>query len=196
MYDQLLRQKMTSQKGFCVRRPTCQLCRQHLATQIDAIVFQCGHSFHVSCLERAGCLFFVNAGNGDRDGADSKPVDEHWQCYSCVTKNLVRALTKTNESDANQASLTTERSTKTSQDIVTKSDVVEEITNRHVRRALEFLSRYKSPASYLAVVDSMGQPVVSLSTKVSDVEVPRHTSVFDLPTFNLKLSPDPPESHS
>jgi hypothetical protein len=52
------------------------------ATQLNSIVFQCGHSFHVACLEKAGCLMLV----GGRE--TSQPADEQWQCYSCVTKNL------------------------------------------------------------------------------------------------------------
>jgi hypothetical protein len=148
---------------------------------------QCGHAFHVACLERAGCLVFV-AGTSE-SGDASKPVNERWQCYSCVTKNLVRVLTSSTEADV----ASSERHSATPES-VTHTAVVEEITNRRVSRAKDFLSRYKSPPSYLAVVDSMSHPVSS-SSKVSDFEVTRHTSVFDLPTFSLKLAPDPPESH-
>ena len=196
MYDQLLRQKTTSQRGLSVRRPFCGLCRQHLATQVDSICFQCGHAFHLACLERAGCLVFVAATPGE--GVDaSKPVSEQWQCYSCVAKNIVRALTPSLDNDVTQAptsSLATSDRHSASQPAVTRSDVVDEITNRRVSGAKDFLSRYKSPASYLAIVHSMSQPV-GLSKPVSDFEVTRHTSVFDLPSFGLKLAPDPLESH-
>jgi len=196
MYDQLLRQKTTSQRGLSVRRPFCGLCRQHLATQVDSICFQCGHAFHLACLERAGCLVFAPAGSGTEVDA-SKPVSERWQCYSCVTKNLVRALTPSLENDVAQSttpsSATTDRHS-ASQAVVTRSDVVDEITNRRVSGAKDFLSRYKSPASYLSIVQSMSQPVGS-AKKVPEFEVTRQTSVFDLPSFSLKLSPDPLESH-
>ena len=196
MYDQLLRQKTTSQRGLSVRRPFCGLCRQHLATQVDSICFQCSHAFHLACLERAGCLVLVAPTSGVELDA-SKPVGEQWQCYSCVTKNLVRALTPSLENDVAQTSASSSATSdrhSASLAVVTRSDVVDEITNRRVSGAKEFLSRYKGPTSYLAIVHSMSQPV-GLSKKVSEFEVTRQTSVFDLPSFSLKLAPDPQESH-
>jgi hypothetical protein len=178
MYDQLLRQKTNIQKGFSVLHSVCGLCRQHLAKQIDSIVFQCSHTYHIACLEKAGCLFVVSS-NPDMPG------EEQWQCYSCVTKNLVRVL----PSDADSAS--TEHQIKTSSDGVTRRDIVYEITNQRVAKAKDYMALYKSPQSYLSVVASMNNP----GAKDSDFIVTRHTSVFELPDFNLKLSPDPPSSH-
>jgi hypothetical protein len=78
------------------------------------------------------------------------------------------------------------------QDGVTRRDVVEEITNQRVSRAKDFLSRYKCPRSYLSIVDAMGQP--ASANRIPDFVVTRDTSVFDLPTFSLKLAPDPIEN--
>ena len=180
MYDQLLRQKTNVQKGFSVLRSVCGLCRQHLAKQIDSIVFQCSHTYHIACLEKAGCLFVVSS-NPD------EPGEEQWQCYSCVTKNLVRVCALDTDS---------ERQSKTSLEGVTRHDVtqrdvVDEITNQRVAKAKDYMSLYKTPRSYLRVIDSMNNP----GAKSSDFVVTPHTSVFELPDFNLKLSPDPPSSH-
>jgi hypothetical protein len=184
MYDQLLRQKTNVQKGISASRSFCGLCRQHLAKQMDSIVFQCGHCYHVACLEKAGCLFLI--GVSQREDP-SKPVDEQWHCYNCVTKNIVRVLSP--EIDVTQTT-----SELHSQESVTRRDVVDEITNQRVSRAKDYQSLYKTPRSYLAILDLMGHPATSTS-KVPDFVVTRHTSVFDLPNFNLKLAPDPPDSH-
>ena len=126
MYDQLLRQKTNVQKGFSVIRSFCGLCRQHLAKQMDSIVFQCGHCYHIACLEKAGCLFLV--GSDPRDENKSKPVDEQWQCYSCVTKNLVRVDVTAQQ----QADLHTKVTLESVG--VTRREIVDEITNQRVTR--------------------------------------------------------------
>ena len=38
----------------------CDLCRKHLALQGGhCIIFQCGHKFHLTCLQMAGCVVLV-----------------------------------------------------------------------------------------------------------------------------------------
>ena len=39
---------------------TCDLCRKHLALQGGhCISFQCGHKYHLSCLQMAGCVSII-----------------------------------------------------------------------------------------------------------------------------------------
>ena len=51
-----------SKKGLSSRTydVKCDLCRKHLALQGGhSIIFQCGHKFHLTCLQMAGCVVLV-----------------------------------------------------------------------------------------------------------------------------------------
>ena len=42
----------------------CDLCRKHLALQGGhCILFQCGHKYHLPCLEMAGCVVVTSQDN-------------------------------------------------------------------------------------------------------------------------------------
>ena len=44
----------------------CDLCRKHLALQGGhCILFQCGHKYHLSCLQMAGCVSIISDTNAE-----------------------------------------------------------------------------------------------------------------------------------
>ena len=51
-----------SKKGISARTNDvrCDLCKKHMALQGGhCVIFQCGHKFHLSCLQMAGCVVLV-----------------------------------------------------------------------------------------------------------------------------------------
>ena len=59
VHSRLDKLQKVSKKGVSSRTNNvkCDLCRKHLALQGGhCILFQCGHKFHLTCLQMAGCV--------------------------------------------------------------------------------------------------------------------------------------------
>ena len=59
VHNRLNNLQKVSKKGVSSRKNDvrCDLCRKHLALQGGhCISFQCGHKYHLSCLQMAGCV--------------------------------------------------------------------------------------------------------------------------------------------
>ena len=64
VHSQLDNLQKVSKRGVSSRTNNvkCDLCRKHLALQGGhCILFQCGHKFHLTCLQMAGCVVLVAA---------------------------------------------------------------------------------------------------------------------------------------
>ena len=93
-----------------------------------AIVFNCGHKFHTSCLSQAGCQRQVFGQN-----------TELWNCYICL-KHQVFSEKKTLFSDDQENEIIVVTSEVDEEPPI---ELVNEITNQRVVQAHQYLSAMK-----------------------------------------------------
>ena len=64
VHSKLGKLERVSKRGLSSRMHDvkCDLCQKHLALQGGhCILFQCGHKYHLSCLEMAGCVVLITS---------------------------------------------------------------------------------------------------------------------------------------
>ena len=115
-------------KGFSVFSLGCGLCNQHLAKCCGkAVVFQCSHKYHQSCLTNAGCSRQVPDGQ------------ESLMCYSCLKSQSV------SKRDATEI-VVVDQDLEQNEDGPPK-DLVNDITNQRVVKAHAYVTKLKEVSS-------------------------------------------------
>ena len=102
----------------------CDLCRRHVALQ-GALLFQCGHKYHLSCLQKAGCVIITALG------------EEKWQCYKCLARQTLNS-SETTEVGTIISALGDETS-----ESKLNEDELESITNQDLVRAKAYIDKMK-----------------------------------------------------
>ena len=128
IHDLQVQSQSLKKKGFPVYSLSCGLCGQHLAKACGkAVVFQCCHKYHQSCLSNAGCLRQVFDKGQDL-----------WLCYACLKS---RATIE----DENQIVISAEQD----EDEEAPSELVNDITNQQVVKAHALIKGMKKNRSLL-----------------------------------------------
>ncbi|CAB4059908.1 VPS8 [Lepeophtheirus salmonis] len=122
-----------SNRGLRVNSEKCSLCSVYLGRSMPelSIAFHCYHGYHLNCLVKSGC--FNNKAN-------------LYQCYICLKSSGVNYSSATkrvsvqiadSEGDSKSISLVTEAAD--------SNQTVNEVTNRRVTNALNYLNSFKPP---------------------------------------------------
>ncbi|XP_030829831.1 vacuolar protein sorting-associated protein 8 homolog [Strongylocentrotus purpuratus] len=83
LYGSVKNLTMAANRGLMPRRECCMMCGKNYAhsTESDNIlIFSCGHTYHTTCLQTAGCSALID---GQR----------HWTCLQCYSARRGAALT-------------------------------------------------------------------------------------------------------
>ncbi len=127
-------------RGHSVHSLGCGLCHQHLAKQCGrAVIFQCSHKFHASCLKRSGCLSRSN----------------QFTCYTCMRLETTAAATASKSEDSDML-LDHIRDEVVANDEVgdeAPEEIVNEITNQRVVKAHAYMAKFKSGAKQDSIFD-------------------------------------------
>ena len=121
----------------------CDLCRKHLALQGGHCnLFQCGHKYHLTCLQMAGCVV-VMKGTMQRHVLTADACgSEEWQCYHCISAKI-----STNSTEDSYCTKTFSTSTSDKSQLKETEqwkETVEEITNHRIVKAQIYLKRFQN----------------------------------------------------
>jgi hypothetical protein len=178
--------KLQSQrkKGYSVNSLGCGLCHQHLAKACGkAVVFQCNHKYHSSCLNNAGCLSSPKQIKKPTHGSKVKPGQE-WLCYTCLKSQATTDNTTDHEDHQEEHSDNADQDTileRSLEEDEPPASIVREITNQRVVKAHAYISRSKT----FSYSSTKAESSTSTSTSTSTL------SIFDKESFKLNLSPRP-----